>query len=180
MQTTITEALAELKTLGKRIEAKRKFIGQYVGRQEVVRDPLAGQGGSAAAIKAEMQAIGDLEERGVRIRLAINAANVATMVTVEGVERSIAGWITWRRDVAPKIKEFHTQLRNHIATIRQQAQAKGLTVVQNNQSQGDNDKNIVINVDEKAFAEQVEGMETILGTLDGLLSLKNATVLIDI
>lgn len=180
-QTTITEALAELKTLGKRVESKRAFILSYVARQEIVRDPLANQGGSDAAIKAERQSVADLEERAVTIRLAINAANVATLVTVGSTTRSIAGWLTWRRDVAPKVKAFQATLRNQIMGVRQQAQQKGMQIVQNNQSGSDaSDKNIIINVDEKALAEEIEAMETTLGTLDGLLSLKNATVLIDI
>ncbi len=180
-QTTITEALAEIKTIGKRVEAKRAFITQYVARHAIVRDPLANQGGSPAAITAELQSIQDLEERAVNIRLAINAANVATLVSVGGVQRSIAGWLTWRRDAAPKIKAFQTLLRNAIAGVRREAQAKGMAIVQAVQVTGSNDdKDVVINVDEKALAGEIEAMETTLGTLDGLLSLKNATILIEV
>lgn len=179
-QTTITEALAELKTIGKRVESKQAFVSQYVARQEIVRDPLLNQGGSAAAIKAELQSIADLQERAVAIRLAINAANVATVVNVGGKERSISGWLTWRRDVAPKIKAFQQALRQGIANLRRETQAKGMQIVQNNAATDGNDKNVIINVDEKELADQIEAMETTLGTLDGILSLKNATITIDV
>jgi len=179
-QLTITEALAEIKTIGKRVDAKRQFVSQYVARQEIVRVPLANQGGSAAAIKAELQSIHDLEERAINIRLAINAANVATMVTVAEVTRSIAGWITWRRDVAPKVKAFQAGMRSGIANIRRESLQKGMNIVQSVNSTEQSDKNVVINVDELALAKEAEEMENVLGTLDGLLSLKNATVLIDV
>jgi hypothetical protein len=39
---------------------------------------------------------------------------------------------------------------------------------------------IVVNVDEQKLAEDSERMEEVLGTLDGLLSLKNATVTIEV
>lgn len=43
---TITEALAELKTLDKRILAKQGSIPNYLVRDDRVRDPLAKDGGS--------------------------------------------------------------------------------------------------------------------------------------
>lgn len=43
MSITITEALAEIKTVAKRIEKKRDFIRAYLSRQEGVRDPLEKQ-----------------------------------------------------------------------------------------------------------------------------------------
>ena len=39
---------------------------------------------------------------------------------------------------------------------------------------------VVINLDEKALADELEGIETTLGTLDGQLSLKNATTVITV
>ena len=53
MALTITEALAEIKTLAKRIEKKRQNIGQFLVRQEGVRDPLEREGGSVAFVQTE-------------------------------------------------------------------------------------------------------------------------------
>lgn len=47
---TITEGLAEIKTIGKRIEKKRTFVLNYVARQNMFVDVLAKEGGSEAAI----------------------------------------------------------------------------------------------------------------------------------
>ena len=49
-QLTITEALAEIKTLEKRIQKKQEFVGSFLYRQEQFKDPLAAQGGSPAAL----------------------------------------------------------------------------------------------------------------------------------
>ena len=58
---TITEALAEIKTIEKRIDKKRQSLQPYIARMDGVKDPLEKSGGSAAFIKAERQAIGDLQ-----------------------------------------------------------------------------------------------------------------------
>ena len=39
---------------------------------------------------------------------------------------------------------------------------------------------IVVNINEKELAEQAEALEEVLGSLDGQLSLKNATIYIDV
>lgn len=179
MSITITEALAEIKTIGKRLEKKRQFVGMYCVRQEIVHDPLANQGGSEKALVEERQAIADLENRIVKIRMAINTANAGTMVTVGIETRTIAEWITWRRDVVPGRKGFYTALQGTLANVRRDAQQKGLNVVAQVGSQP-NDKNIVVNLDERALAQEIEALETTLGTLDGLLSLKNATITIEV
>lgn len=46
MALTITEALAEIKTVGKRVEKKREFIKAFLARQDGVKDPLEKDGGS--------------------------------------------------------------------------------------------------------------------------------------
>src|SRR5277367_6394116 len=98
---TITEALAELKTIDKRIQKKREFVLGYLLRQEMFKDPLERDGGSVSAIKREMQSIRDLEERKIGIRRAIQQANERTNVTVGKQTRSIADWLVWKREVAP-------------------------------------------------------------------------------
>lgn len=84
---TITEALAEIKTIGKRIEKKREFIGGFLARQDGVRDPLEKDGGSAKAIAGERQSVNDLEDRIVALRRGIQRANDETSVTINGITR---------------------------------------------------------------------------------------------
>lgn len=177
--TTITEALAEIKTIGKRIEKKRQFIGQYLVRQEIVKDPLANQGGSAAALKAEAQGIADLEERLIALRRGIAHVNATVTLTVGTQTRTIGDWLTWRREVAPGRKTALANLRQTLVTFRTQQTQKGMTV-RTEPSADPTDKDIIVNVDERALATDAEKIEEVLGTLDGLLSLKNATTTFEV
>lgn len=176
-QISITEALAELKTIDKRIEKKGKFILAYVYRQEMLKDPHEKDGGSAEVIKREQQAIHDLLERKVTIRRAIQEANSTNFVTIGDEKRTIADWLVWRREVAPLQEVILNQLSGRIDTARQEAQRKGVSLV-NNEAQKPTD--IIVNVNEKELARQIEHLAEILGALDGQLSLKNATLLVDV
>lgn len=55
MAITITEALAEIKTIGKRIDSKKQFVTSHLARQDGVKDPLEKDGGSAELLKRERQ-----------------------------------------------------------------------------------------------------------------------------
>lgn len=176
MASTITEALAELKMIDKRIEKKREFVSSYLMRHEMVRDPHEKDGGSVTAVARELQAIHDLEERKVRVRRRINEANLQTML-VNGATRSIAEWLIWRREVATSIGTFYDGLSNRIAQTRKEAVTKGVAVV----STGDSPKpmDIVVNLNEQDLARWREEHAALLETLDGQLSLKNATTLVE-
>jgi hypothetical protein len=176
---TITEGLAEIKTIGKRIEKRREFVTQYIARQEGLKDPLSNEGGSQTVIKRERQAIADLEERIVTIRRAIQEANATETITIGGETRPIADWLVWRREVSGGQVAFVSRLRNSVIQIRRDAQQKGMGVVTTS-ADAKNLSDIIVNVDEAALAAEAEKQETILGNLDGQLSLKNATTTIDI
>ncbi len=177
VKLTITEALAEIKTIEKRVQKKREAILPFVFRQEMLRDPHEKDGGSAAVIEQELQAVSDLQERVISIRRAIQDANASTMVTVAGETRSLSDWLVWRREVAPKRQQLFVDIRNTINSMRAQAQQKGLQVVA---GESGNQTDIVVNLNERKLATQIETLEEILGNLDGQLSLKNATVTIEL
>ena len=177
-QTTITEALAELKIIGKRIEKKREFILTYLIRQEIFKDPLEKDGGTASAIQRELQSVHDLEERAVSIRRGIQQANESTTITVGKQTRSISDWLVWRREIAPKQQQFLTSVRGQIDLARREAAQKGRSPSANPTETKSND--LVVNINEQDLTREIESLEEILGTLDGQLSLKNATVLIDV
>lgn len=176
---TITEALAEIKTIGKRITKKREAVQSYLARQEMLKDPLAADGGSVVFIQRERQAIADLEERIVGLRRAIAKANAETIVAVNGDKRSIADWLTWRREVAPGKQQFLAALRTRVEQVRREAIQKGLNVVSAATavaSVGETKpSDVLVNVSEAELAKEIEAVETELGALDGLLSLNNAT-----
>jgi hypothetical protein len=174
--TTITEAPAEIKTIDKRIEKKREFITTYLVRNEQLKDPLDRDGGSFEAIRRERQAIKDLEELKVAIRRAILDANQENTITLSGTTRSIADWLVWRREVAPTQERFLTTLRRNIDANRAEAQKRGLAVAEPDKAK---ERDLIVNLNEAELAEDIEQFQEALGSLDGQLSLKNATVTIE-
>lgn len=181
MGITITEGLAEIKTIGNRLEAKRTFIGAMLARQEGVKDPMEKDGGSSSVIEKERQSIRDLQTRIIDIRRGIQRANEQTTVTINGVARSIADWLTWRRDVAPGEKAFLVNMRDALGRLREKAKREGVTLVAGDRSIAETTTptDWVVNIDEHKLAQEIEQMEETLGQLDGQLSLKNATVTIE-
>jgi hypothetical protein len=177
-QTTITEALAELKTIDKRIAKKREFVLGYLLRQEMFKDPLEKDGGSVSAIKRELQSIHDLEERKIVIRRAVQRANEQNTIAVGRQSRTIADWLVWRREVAPVQQTFLANIRTKIEQARQEAARKGAGLSASAESAKPND--VIVNVNEQELAREIEALEEILGTLDGQLSLRNATLTIDV
>src|SRR3954471_20733780 len=111
---TITEALADLKTIQKRVAAKQAAILQSLCRQDAVKDPLLKQGGSEKYVAEQRQAMTDLLVRHLAIRVAIQAKNLATQLTIGTQQRSIAEWLTWRKEIAPTINNFYTNIRRQI------------------------------------------------------------------
>src|SRR3990167_9133141 len=181
VRMTITEALAEIKTTGKRIAKKREAVACYIARQDNLKDPLANDGGSVEFIKRERQAIGDLENRIVELRAKIAAANARTGVTVEGETRSVADWLTYRREVAPGQQQFLNNLRGGLDGLRKQVAAKGLGLVNATATVNTAEvkpTDVWVNISEKGLAEEIEHLETVLGGLDGQLSITNATTTI--
>ncbi len=179
MSITITEALAEIKTIAARIQKKRDTIRGHLARIEGIRDPLEKTGGSAKMITEESQAVVDLEKRLIELRRGISKANDTTVVTIFGTALTISEWLTWRRDIAPGERLFLSQLQGELNNIRHQARSKGASVVSASVSTGDTQPtDIVVNIDERELSKEIEKLEDILGQLDGQLSLKNATTTI--
>jgi len=110
-EITITEALAEIPTIEKRIEKKEEFILNYLYRQSSVRDPHEKDGGSNVLITREKQAIADLQLRLIKIRSAIQKANSENSITIGAQTKTITDWLTWRREIAPKQQRFLLDLR---------------------------------------------------------------------
>jgi hypothetical protein len=177
---TITEALAEIKTIGKRVETKQSQLQAYLYRDSRMRDPMEKEGGSAEYIKRERQAVTDLQKRVVELRLAIQKSNMATKLAMNGTEMTVYEWLIWRREVAPGIQNHLMQLWSGLQTARRSAQQRGVNVVAAAAAvQGSNDvQELIVNVNEQELAEQRENIEKMLGDLDGRLSLINATTTI--
>lgn len=175
MPITITEALAEIKTVQKRVEKKQEFIGSFLARQDGIKDPLEKDGGSFQAVARERQAIGDLEKRVIAIRRGIQRANEATDITINAISRTIADWLVWRREIAPGQRAFLAKLRATLNGVRDQARKQGSGIIAPG-AQADKPSDFIVNINEQELAAEIETLEDTLGQLDGQLSLKNATV----
>jgi len=167
---TITEALAELKLIAKKIGKKQEFIVAHIGRPTNIRDPLEKEGGSEAVVKSETQAVHDLMERVVEIRRGIQTANANTEVTIQGVTRTIADWLIWRREVAPMLQRFQGGAVTAIKNLRSN--------IDNFNRQHEEKLDAAIHTSETNLQAAQELTQHILDELDGQLSLKNATVTI--
>ena len=174
MDITITEALAEVPTIAKKVSKKQQFVQDFLSRPAAVRDPHEKDGGSAELIRRELQAITDLEQRLIAIRSGIAGSNAVTKITIGTTTRTVADWLTWRREIAPTQQMRLNGMANTLRTLRNKAQQQGVKVAENPEGFTD----YIININERDLADQIEALETTLGALDGQLSLKNATTTI--
>lgn len=173
---SITQALAEIKTIGKRISKKHELITGHLARQDSIRDPFEKDGTTEAeVIERETQAIKDLETRLIALRVAILAANNKTTISIEGETHTITQWLIWKREVAPLIKRRFDELTMKIAQLRKEIQQKGLAVITTG-DRATRPQDVLININEHELALEREKLEKIMGDLDGELSQKNATV----
>jgi hypothetical protein len=177
---TITEALAEVKTIGKRVETKQSQLRSFLFRDSRMKDPMEKDGGSVEFIKRERQSIEDLQRRIVALRLAIQQANMVTQLKVGETEMTVYEWLIWRREVAPHLQMQLSSMWNDLQQARLSAQRGGISVVAAAAAvSGNSDaKEVIVNVNEQELAKQREEVEKQLGELDGRLSLINATTMI--
>jgi hypothetical protein len=175
MNMTITEALAEIKTINKRLMKKRDFVLSHTIRDDKLKDPLEKDGGSQKVLDAERQSISDLEARVVRLRSAINKSNQETKLTIGSATRTVSDWLIWRREVMPAYQKFLVQMNAKIQSGRE-----ALAYSRHRAGDDEDVSDLVVNIDEKALGTEAEELEGILGNLDGQLSLLNATVSIEI
>jgi hypothetical protein len=176
MEITITEALAEVPTLVKRIDKKQKFVIDFLARPAAARDPHEKDGTSEVLIAQTLQSIGDLEQRLIDIRSGIARANAATTITIGNKTRTITDWLTWRREVSEGQRSRLNSMASTLRAVRQKAQSQGGKTTDNQSETAVTDW--VVNINEKELSDQIEALETTLGALDGQLSLRNATVTI--
>lgn len=173
-QILIADALAEITTIGKRLEKKQQSIVAYVARDERIRDPLEKTGGSTQFIASERQSHADLTNRIIALRRAVAAANTATLLNLNGVEMSLADWLVWKREVYPLRKTLLDGLLRQVNVTRGEAKKRNVQLVGPNQ-QVQNEGDIMVHLDEQALNQEIEALEELFGKLDGALSVKNAT-----
>lgn len=176
---TITEALQELKTLDKRIDSTREFILKYGIRQGSTIDPLDDEGGAHVAIPQRMQSLRDLFARKVSIRSAINKKNADTLLTLGGKSMTLAEWIVWRRDVFQKEIEAFRALQRQVIEARRQCIEKGMTL-KDDGTQPNRVQEVSCFIPESKIQKEIETLQEIESTLDGKLSMINATTTVEV
>lgn len=185
---SVTQGLAECKTLLARIAAKEKGIQSYLARQAIVIDPHAGEThneltGSAAFVAKELQSVHDMRIRYVDIRSAVHKQNDLTWInlTLPGgtrISKTVTGWLSWRKDLsAGEIQSLKTYRTLCDQARRESTRRDGKVVTQGQGAPSEND--IVFHIDETWLAQKLDDLEYILGTLDGELSQVNATTNIE-
>jgi hypothetical protein len=176
-ELTITEALAEIKMIQKRVEKKIEQVRTYGLRQDCLRDPLEKDGGSRAVCRQELQAIRDLMERQILIRTKISQVNRDTLVAVDGLIRTVESWLIWKREVARKKADMLAGFLKGLEQAREEAKRKGWAVMQTGQIP-ERPTDVIVNLDERGLTLELEELEALMERLDGKLSLSNATAYI--
>ena len=175
---TITEALSEINLVKKKISAKQAKIQSALVQAEHIADPFLSEGGSEAMIKAESQGIYDLNYRLAKIRAEISHANLTHKISLGEDSRSIHDWLIWKREIATGqirfTKEVHEAIKNHNKSSSDRPQ-----VYKDSEEKVQLVK-YKINVDYADWLKREAELNEKLEKLDGQLSLKNATIVIEI
>lgn len=175
---TITEALSEINLIKKKIEKKKETVLANLARAKHMPDPFKDDGGSAVAMAAHIQSVNDLNHRLVRIRGAISQANILNGIHINGETRTIQDWLTWKREVSAGENKFLSDI-SRMTKSSMEHWAKSPQVYKDD-SGGTHLVEFENNVDYAKLLKEVEKFTEILEKLDGQLSLKNATITIDI
>jgi hypothetical protein len=174
---TIQEGLSEARLIQNKVEKKQRYIHQNLWRLSNNVDPLADSDGSEAVIDREMQAVADLQLRLIKIRVAIQTANLENTLKVHDHERPIAEWIIWKREVLPIQKRFYDGMATGIVNARNQMRDRPLHQV-SSPTGGEIDVINHVNVDE--LASWIEELQELDDILDGRLTLRNAQIEIEV
>lgn len=173
---TITEALSEINLIKKKIEHKKTSMQNLFVTASHAKDPYAEEGGSAAFLKKEFQALTDLRTRFVKLRAAISVANMDTEVTINERTMSIHDWLTWKREIVKEEQTFTNAVVTSVNATLNQVQRSPQCY-----DDAEGKKHLVVfntNIDLPSFVKRQENLTTMLENLDGQLSLKNATVMV--
>lgn len=177
MGITITEALSEINLLKKKIEDQDTTAWSMLVRAAHVPDLYEKHGGSESMIQKSWQSATDLRKRLVYLRSQISLANITNKITLNGDEMSIFDWLTWKREIYPNLlKSFEQQIKILKDSIAKESQRPEVW----KDEQG-NTKLVsyIRNADVKVLEDSHRKVVDTYGKLDGQLSLRNATIIVD-
>lgn len=172
---TIAEALATTKLIPKRVQKKLDGIRNFLLRERAFSDPLAeDEGGSRAFVARQRQSVLGLVDDLVKVRTSVLSKSLSTDLTIEGVTRTVQGWIIWRREAVPIINQLHGLLDSARSSAQLQANKGGGRRVTEDEASGER-SDIIVNFDQVQLQKDIEHLELVLSTLDAHLSRINAT-----
>ena len=178
MPMTITEALAEIKLISNKLEKKRQFVLQNTMKVKQAPDSMAADGGIKQVIQSELQSIADLEDRLCGLRWAIMRTNTTEIIEIMGKVRTLYEWLVWRKEVSNNQKYFYKQIYD-VTKNEMDSLAKAPRLYKPNDDSTPTLVEIEPNLDYMSYAAKAATVGEILDKLDGILSLKNATLLVD-
>lgn len=129
-------------------------------------------------ISKEHQSMRDLQRRLQRIRAAISQANLDNMITVNDMTQSIHDWLIWKREIAAESNGF-LQLITHQTKVHMDQAGKSPQVFKDEKEQLKVVK-WIYHIDYSEWLRMYEKGNEALEKLDGQLSLKNATIVVEI
>lgn len=171
---TITEALAEVNLLKKKIADSEMSVRSMLLRAEHVPDVFQEHGGSKEMVAKTQQSVSDMRRRLVEIRHKISKANIENEISINGRTMSIFDWLTWKREVYPSLE---SSLKTQLSDL--QVAAKRETDSPQSWKDSEGKIHLVVwlrNVDQKTLQDEYNSLVDTFGRLDGQLSLKNATI----
>lgn len=172
---TITEALAEIKLITKKLESKGKFVTTNLTRYKHVPDKI---GDSEKKLNEEMQSINDLYKRMVKIRNVISKANLANTIKIADEEMPITDWLSWKREVAQGQKILYLNIQS---TLKREIDKVEMSPQGYKDADGNNKFfELVCNLSYPEYVTKTQEVQEKLDKLDGLLSLKNATIVVEV
>lgn len=164
---TIQEILTDLKYRSKRAEKKGQSVLSNLYRTANTVDKMLADGGTEKFCDREMQGMNDMLMLIVAQRAAIQKSNLTTVLTVEGDTMSVAEWIIWKREVYPVQQAF---LNSMLANLRRVSSTPRKV----------DEPDIIYHVSEQKVIKTLERLQNQFEKLDGLLSLNNATVTVEL
>jgi hypothetical protein len=177
-QITITEALSEINLIKKKIQAKQSKIQGMLTQVEHLPDPWAQLGGAQIVIKQEYQSICDLQYRLQLLRTGISAVNLQNEITIGQFIKTIHNWLIWKREIYKSHEQFIRVVNSAVKSYIDQA-SKSPQVYKDDTGNVQLVKTKV-NIEYPEWQRYEQELMEINEKLDGQLSLKNATILIEV
>ncbi len=175
---TVTEALSEVNLIKKKIEANDNLILGNLLRPTHAKDIYEKDGGSEKFNATVFQSTRDLNTKLIKIRSAISTANLTHSIAIGKEIKTIHDWLIWKREVFQKYHQVVNQ-----AQARAKTQLESYTnspKVYKDEEDRQQLVQWVSNVDISALQKEAQELSDMYNKLDGQLSLKNATITVEI